>query len=134
MEEPCLTHGRQTQHGIPKLVVVGSGSSAGDHLLLPKARIGIVHGQLKEKELVRVMNDFQKGEYDVLLATTIIENGLDLPNVNTLIVEDATCLGLSQAYQLRGRIGRARQQSFAYFLHGSKPLRIACFLVICSAR
>jgi len=88
--------------------------------LVPKAKIGIVHGRLPEKELVRVMNDFQKKRYDVLLATTIIENGLDLPNVNTLIVEDATRLGLSQAYQIRGRIGRAHLQSFAWFLHGAK--------------
>ena len=66
------------------------------------------------------MNNFQKKEYDVLLATTIIENGLDIPNVNTLIVEDTAKLGLSQAYQIRGRIGRSHTKSFAYFLHGTK--------------
>ena len=87
--------------------------------LAVKVKIGIVHGRLKEKEMIRVMNDFQEKKYNVLLATTIIENGLDLPNVNTLIVEDATRLGLSQAYQIKGRIGRAHVQSFAWFLHGS---------------
>ena len=64
------------------------------------------------------MEDFQGKSIDVLLATTIIENGLDLPNVNTLIVADATRLGLSQAYQIRGRIGRSYIQSFAYFFYG----------------
>jgi len=83
-----------------------------------KWRIGIAHGRLKEKELVRVMENFQNKNIDILLATTIIENGLDIPNVNTLIVADATRLGLAQAYQIRGRIGRSHIQAFAYFLHG----------------
>ncbi|MBZ9572571.1 DEAD/DEAH box helicase [Patescibacteria group bacterium] len=80
-------------------------------------KIGILHGRLKEKEMVKIMDDFQKGEFDLLLATTIIENGLDLPKVNTLIVDNATKLGLAQAYQIRGRIGRSYIQSFAYFLY-----------------
>jgi transcription-repair coupling factor (superfamily II helicase) len=84
--------------------------------LVPEIRIGTAHGRLKEKELIKVMNDFQNKKIDVLAATTIIENGLDLPNVNTLIVADATHLGLSQAYQIRGRIGRSHIQAFAYFL------------------
>ncbi|MDO8473986.1 MAG: CarD family transcriptional regulator [bacterium] len=88
--------------------------------LVPSARIGIVHGRLRERELIRVMDDFKDRTYDVLVATTIIENGLDLPNVNTLVVEDATKLGLSQAYQIRGRVGRSHTESFAYFLHGAK--------------
>lgn len=88
--------------------------------LVPKARIGMVHGRLHERELIRVMDDFKNRTYDVLVATTIIENGLDLPNVNTLLVEDATKLGLSQAYQIRGRVGRSHTKSFAYFLHGAK--------------
>lgn len=88
--------------------------------LVPAARIGVVHGRLNERELVRVMDEFTKRTYDVLVATTIIENGLDLPNVNTLVVEDATKLGLSQAYQIRGRVGRSHTESFAYFLHGAK--------------
>lgn len=86
--------------------------------LLPKAKIGIAHGRLNEKELVKVMADFQNKKIDVLVATTIIENGLDLPNVNTLIVADATRLGLSQAYQIRGRIGRSHIQASAFFLYG----------------
>ena len=87
--------------------------------LIPKAKIVIIHGRLGEKELIRVMDEFEKKHYDILVATTIIENGLDLPNVNTLIVEDATKLGLAQAYQIRGRIGRSHIKSFAWFLHGS---------------
>jgi transcription-repair coupling factor (superfamily II helicase) len=88
--------------------------------LIPKAKIGIVHGRLKEKNLMKIMEDFRNKKFNILIATTIIENGLDLSNVNTLIVADATRLGLSQAYQLRGRIGRGRIQSFAFFLHGKK--------------
>ena len=86
--------------------------------LVPRAKIGIAHGRLREKELVRVMADFQNKKIDVLAATTIIENGLDLPNVNTLIVADATRLGLAQSYQIRGRIGRSHIQAFAFFLYG----------------
>ncbi len=81
------------------------------------AKIGILHGRLKEKEITKIMADFQEGKFNLLLATTIIENGLDLPKVNTLIVDNATKLGLSQAYQIRGRIGRSFIQSFSYFLY-----------------
>ena len=88
--------------------------------LVPKVKIGMAHGRLKEKELVNIMNDFQGKKIDVLVATTIIENGLDLPNVNTLIVADATRLGLAEAYQIRGRIGRSHIQAFAYFLYPSR--------------
>jgi transcription-repair coupling factor (superfamily II helicase) len=87
--------------------------------LVPAAKFGIAHGRLKEKELVKVMMDFQNKKIDVLIATTIIENGLDLPNVNTLIVADSTRLGLAEAYQIRGRIGRSHIQALAYFLYGS---------------
>lgn len=87
------------------------------HKLIPTAKIGILHGKLKEKDLVEVMNDFQKGKIDILVTTTIIESGLDLPKVNTLIVADSTRLGLSQAHQIRGRIGRRNLQSFAYFFY-----------------
>lgn len=86
--------------------------------LIPKVKIGLIHGRLKEKELVKVMSDFQNKKIDILVATTIIENGLDLPKVNTLIVADATRLGLAEAYQIRGRIGRSHLQAFAYFLYG----------------
>jgi len=87
--------------------------------LVPHAKFGIAHGRLGEKELVNVMTDFQNKKIDVLVATTIIENGLDFPNVNTLIVADSTRLGLAEAYQIRGRIGRSYIQAFAYFLYGS---------------
>jgi len=86
--------------------------------LISETKFGLAHGRLKEKELVKVMEDFQTKKIDVLIATTIIENGLDLPNVNTLIVADATRLGLAEAYQIRGRIGRSHIQAFAYFLYG----------------
>lgn len=87
--------------------------------LLPKASFGIAHGRMREKQLIKVMEDFKNRTFDVLLATTIIENGLDLANVSTFIAEDATKLGLAQAYQLKGRVGRSNIQSYAYFLHGS---------------
>jgi transcription-repair coupling factor (superfamily II helicase) len=90
--------------------------------LVPKAKVGIIHGQLEEHAMMAVMENFDNREIDVLVSTTIIENGLDLPNANTLIVEDATNFGLSQLYQLRGRIGRADRQAFAYFLYKSKQL------------
>jgi transcription-repair coupling factor (superfamily II helicase) len=88
--------------------------------LLPQVKFEIAHGRLSEKELVRVMNDFQNKKADVLIATTIIESGLDLPNVNTLVVANSGLLGLAQAYQIRGRIGRSNIQSYAYFLYSRK--------------
>lgn len=87
--------------------------------LVPTAMFGIVHGRLKERELIKAMTGFQNKQIDVLIATTIIENGLDLPNVNTLIVADSARLGLAEAYQIRGRIGRSHIQALAYFLYGS---------------
>lgn len=90
--------------------------------LAPGAKLAFIHGRLPEKELIRIMDDFDAKKIDVLVATTIIENGLDFPNVNTLIVANATRLGLAQAYQIRGRIGRSHQQAFAYFLYNSKNL------------
>lgn len=86
--------------------------------LLPKVKFGVIHGRMEEKNLVKIMDEFQNKKIDVLIATTIIENGLDLPNVNTLIAADSAKLGLSQAYQIRGRIGRSYIQAFAYFLYG----------------
>jgi transcription-repair coupling factor (superfamily II helicase) len=90
--------------------------------IAPKLRYGIVHSKLSERQLIAVMEKLRSGAIDVLISTTIIENGLDLANVNTLIVEDATRLGLAQAYQLRGRIGRSEIQAYAYFLwRGREP-------------
>ncbi len=90
--------------------------------LLPKVSIGIAHGQMDEKLLSEVMSKFDNQKLDILLASTIIENGLDLPNVNTLIVDHATKFGLSQLYQLRGRIGRGDRQAYAYFLYRSEKV------------
>ena len=85
--------------------------------LVPEARFVVGHGQMAEDQLERVMMDFSSGEYDVLISTTIIENGLDIPNANTIIVNNAAYFGLAQLYQLRGRVGRATQQAFSYFLY-----------------
>ncbi len=86
--------------------------------LIPEARIIIGHGQMNEEQLERVMVGFSNGDYDVLISTTIIENGLDIPNANTIIVNNAAYFGLAQLYQLRGRVGRATQQAYAYFFYG----------------
>jgi len=90
--------------------------------LVPKAKFDIAHGRLSEKALRNVMHRFKEDKFDVLVATTIIENGLDIKNVNTLIVDDATRLGLAQAHQIRGRIGRHTKESYAYFLFKEKSL------------
>ena len=82
--------------------------------LLPNARIEYAHGQMKEQELEEIMLEFVNGEIDVLVATTIIETGLDIPNVNTLIVDGAENMGLSQLYQLRGRVGRSNKTAYAF--------------------
>lgn len=85
--------------------------------LVPHAKVATVHGRLPEKQLVKIMRDFRQKKIDVLVATTIIENGLDFANVNTLIVANAVRLGLAQTYQIRGRIGRSWRQAYAYFLY-----------------
>lgn len=85
--------------------------------LVPEARIVVAHGQMSIRELENVMEQFVSGEADILLATTIIETGMDIANVNTLIVEQADRMGLSQLYQLKGRIGRSDCQSYAYFTY-----------------
>ncbi|HEY8393739.1 MAG TPA: transcription-repair coupling factor [Thermaerobacter sp.] len=85
--------------------------------LVPGARFAVAHGQMPEAQLERVMVDFMDGKADVLICTTIIESGLDMPNVNTLIVEDADRLGLAQLYQLRGRVGRSDRVAYAYFTY-----------------
>ncbi len=85
--------------------------------IVPEARIIIGHGQMPERQLESVMAAFSRYEYDILIATTIIESGIDLPNANTLIVDRADQLGMAQLYQLRGRVGRGAQQGYAYFFH-----------------
>ncbi len=83
--------------------------------LIPEARIGVAHGQLPEKELSIVMESFYEKEIDLLLCTSIIESGLDVPNANTLIVDRADTFGLAQLYQIRGRVGRSSNRAYAYF-------------------
>ncbi len=88
--------------------------------LVPEARIGVGHGQLPEHELAAVMHKFNMGEIDILLSTTIIESGLDIPNANTLIVDRADTFGLAQLYQLRGRVGRGAVRAYSYFFRHRK--------------
>lgn len=85
--------------------------------LVPDARVAFAHGQMGESTLESVILSFLEGEYDVLVTTTIIETGIDIPNVNTLIVHDADRMGLSQLYQLRGRVGRSNRVAYGYFLY-----------------
>ena len=85
--------------------------------LVPDARVAIGHGQMAEEELARVMVEFESAKYDVLVCTTIIESGLDIPNVNTIVVERSDRFGLAQLYQLRGRVGRSGRRAYAYFLY-----------------
>ncbi|NJN66805.1 MAG: transcription-repair coupling factor [Chloroflexaceae bacterium] len=85
--------------------------------LVPDARIGVAHGQLEENQLEQAMDDFFTGAYDVLVCTTIIENGLDVPNANTIIIDNAPLYGLAQLYQLRGRVGRSTRRAYAYLLY-----------------
>ncbi len=87
------------------------------HQLVPNARIAVGHGQIDEKTLEKVIVDFANQEYDILLATTIIENGIDIPNANTMIIHDADKFGLAQLYQLRGRVGRSQRQAYCYCLY-----------------
>jgi len=87
--------------------------------LFPQARIGIAHGQMAEEQLEDIMIDFLEKKYDILVCTTIIEIGLDIPNVNTIIIDNAHKFGLSQLYQLRGRVGRTDRRAYAYFLYPS---------------
>ena len=91
--------------------------------LVPEARVAVAHGQMNENQLEQIIVDFWEKKFDVLVATTIVESGLDIPNANTLIVERADAFGLSQLHQLRGRVGRGRERAYAYFLYPpEKPL------------
>ena len=91
--------------------------------LVPEARIAVAHGQMNEHQLEQVILDFWERRFDVLVATTIVESGLNIPNANTLIVDRADAFGLSQLHQLRGRVGRGRERAYAYFLYPTdKPL------------
>ena len=88
--------------------------------LVPEARLSVAHGQMDENELSHRMDQFARGEVDVLLSTSIIESGLDIPNANTLIVDRADTFGLAQLYQLRGRVGRGAQRAYAYFFRHNR--------------
>ncbi|GGM17141.1 transcription-repair coupling factor [Dactylosporangium sucinum] len=91
--------------------------------LVPEARVAVAHGQMGEEALEKIMVGFWEKEYDVLVCTTIVESGIDIPNANTLIVERADLLGLAQLHQIRGRVGRGRERAYAYFLYPpDKPL------------
>ncbi|MEY3677852.1 MAG: hypothetical protein RL351_1079 [Actinomycetota bacterium] len=91
--------------------------------LVPEARIAVAHGQMSEGALEQVVVDFWERKFDVLISTTIIETGIDIPNANTLIVDRAENFGLSQLHQIRGRVGRSRERAYAYFFYDpSKPL------------
>lgn len=91
--------------------------------LIPQARVAVAHGRMSEKQLEQVMVDFWNHEFDVLVCTTIIETGLDIANANTLIVDGAHKMGLSQLHQLRGRVGRSRERGYAYFFYpADRPL------------
>jgi transcription-repair coupling factor (superfamily II helicase) len=90
------------------------------HKLVPGARVGIAHGQLEGDALEDVMLKFVNNEYDVLVATTIIEAGLDIPNANTIIINHAHMFGLSDLHQMRGRVGRSNKKAYCYLL--SPPL------------
>ena len=90
--------------------------------IFPKLNIEVVHGQMNEITLAKTMSQFTEGKIDILVCSTIVENGLDLPNANTLIVENADKFGLSQLYQIRGRIGRSPKQAYALFTHNEKKI------------
>ena len=118
IREACL---RELRRGGQVFFVhnrVQSIAAMAEHLrrIVPEARIAVGHGQMEEKELEKVMLGFMHGESNLLLSTTIIESGLDIPNANTLIINRADAFGLAQLYQLRGRVGRSRQRAYAYFL------------------
>ena len=84
--------------------------------LVPDAKIGVGHGQLDGKKLEGLMLDFMNGQFDVLVSTTIIESGLDVPNANTMIINNANNFGLSDLHQMRGRVGRSNKKAFCYFI------------------
>lgn len=103
------------------------GTAARIARLLPEARLAVAHGRMEQEDLSEIMREMRDNELDILICTTIIETGVDLPNVNTLIVEDADHLGLSQLHQLRGRVGRSSRRAFAYmtYRHGKVLSEVA---------
>ncbi len=114
--------GGQVYYLVRKIKEIPSIQEMLEKLSPSKAKIGVAHGQLQPRELAKIMQAFDQKEIDILICSTIIENGLDLPNVNTLIVDNAAHFGLAQLYQLRGRIGRGPRQAYAYFLFRRQKL------------
>lgn len=116
-----LERGGQAYVVAPKVRQLGT---LREHILalVPKAKIGIAHGQLDDETLSKVIHQFDSGELDILVASSIIENGLDLPTANTILVFNAPHFGLSDLYQLRGRIGRRSTQGYAYFFYSQQQL------------
>ena len=84
------------------------------HRLVPDARVAVAHGRMEPEKLEQTIVDFANHDYDILLATTIVESGVDMPNVNTIIINNAQNFGLSELHQLRGRVGRSNRKAFAY--------------------
>jgi len=110
-----LARGGQIYYIFNRVMTI-EAASARVRELVPEASIGVAHGQMSEHQLERVMEGFAAGQIDVLVATTIIESGIDNPHTNTLIIEDSERLGLAQLYQLKGRVGRSHVKAYAYFL------------------
>lgn len=114
--EKEISRGGQIYYVHNRVVDIDSAASKLQKLI-PTARIAVAHGQMNERHLENIMLEFVNKEYDILMCTTIIETGMDIPNANTLIIDNADHLGLSQLYQLRGRIGRSNKVSFAYLTY-----------------
>jgi transcription-repair coupling factor (superfamily II helicase) len=112
-----LARGGQVYYVFNRVMTIDQ-ASARVRELVPEASIGVAHGQMTEHQLERAMEGFAAGQIDVLVATTIIESGIDNPHTNTLIIEDSERLGLAQLYQLKGRVGRSHIKAYAYFLFG----------------
>jgi transcription-repair coupling factor (superfamily II helicase) len=110
-----LARGGQVYYVFNRVMTIDEASER-VRQMVPEARIRVAHGQMSENQLERVMESFAAGQIDVLVATTIIESGIDNPHTNTLIIEDSERLGLAQLYQLKGRVGRSHVRAFAYFL------------------
>lgn len=111
-----LTRGGQVYYVYNRVNTIAD-VAASVQALVPEANVAFAHGQMKEQELEKIMYDFISGEIDVLVSTTIIETGMDISNVNTMIIDDADQMGLSQLYQLRGRVGRSSRVAYAFFMY-----------------
>ncbi|WMJ76472.1 MULTISPECIES: transcription-repair coupling factor [unclassified Sedimentibacter] len=114
--EKEISRGGQVYYVHNRVIDIDSAASKLQKLV-PNARIAVAHGQMSERHLENIMLEFVNKEYDILMCTTIIETGMDIPNANTLIIDNADHLGLSQLYQLRGRIGRSNKVAFAYLTY-----------------